>query len=235
MEIIRSLTREEAIEIMRQRGYGLLSENVSEKYGNSINFGRTLDIGTCLHAQVHLSSMMISLNMVELKYFAQLSMNRFDFFHKEFERYEKIIYLYSRACIDLNENIFQVADSMDGLPKWICGEKHKPLPGLKETKKEKKPMKERKMDFWDDVRAIAKQKGLSKDFALEFFSYWTEHGPKDTTFRKETEKKFDVSRRLDTFVRNEKKWNKTFVDKKVEKQEEELQTRKKTVVHKDLF
>ena len=36
MEIVRQLDRNSAIEKMRERGYGIISENISEKYGNTI-------------------------------------------------------------------------------------------------------------------------------------------------------------------------------------------------------
>lgn len=229
MEIVKKLTREQAIEIMKERGYGLVSESGN---GETVNFAKTIDLGVCLHASVNIPRMDISLDMVELKFMCTLNIVRFDFFHKQFDKYEKILYLYTKACLEVND-IFTLSENIT-VGNKLPGENSEKIFVIK-SEKIKKTIKERKIEFWTEVAPIAKQKGLTKEFTMEFYSYWTEHGPNDKKFRRETEQKFDISRRLDTFVRNEKKWNKTFVDKKVEKQDQELKERKTIVKHEDLF
>jgi len=214
MEIIKTLNAEKADEIMNERGYGRVS-TIRRGEEEDLCYAKTVDIGVCLHATVDVKRMNMSLEMVELKYFANISMKRFDFFHKDFEKIEKILYLYSRVCKDIDPHIFDLVAEMDPIanklpdgsliPLNLPGSPPPPTPEEK-PKKEKKTIKERKMDFWLQIAPIAKQKGLTKEFTMDFFSYWSEHGPNDKTFRREREKVFDISRRLDTFVKNEKKW-----------------------------
>lgn len=47
-----------------------------------------------------------------------------------------------------------------------------------------------------------------KDMLNDFYSYWTEHGEHDKKFRSEKEKSFSIERRLETWKRNEKTFNK---------------------------
>jgi hypothetical protein len=42
----------------------------------------------------------------------------------------------------------------------------------------------------------------------DFYAYWTEHGEHDKKFRSEKEKSFSIERRLETWKRNEKTFNK---------------------------
>lgn len=47
-----------------------------------------------------------------------------------------------------------------------------------------------------------------KDMLNDFYAYWTEHGEHDKKFRSEKEKSFSIERRLETWKRNEKTFNK---------------------------
>jgi hypothetical protein len=230
MEIVRTLTPEIADEIMKERGYAQVS-TIMRDNGKETDYcyAKTTDIGVCLHATVNIKRMDMSLEMVELKYFATLTMKRFDFFHKDFEKIEKIMYIYSRACHDLEPHVFRLADNMKPVENTLPTKKLAPLIKIKddEPKEPNVPIEERKRAFWLEVAPIAKQKGLTKEFTMEFYSYWTEHGPKDRKFRKENEQKFDISKRLDTFVRNERKWHQDKTANKIEKQDQQIRTVKK--------
>jgi hypothetical protein len=243
MEIVRTFNKEVVEQLMKQRGYGMVSQNTTHRNGEeeiTYNYAKSTDLGIALHASVHMKAQMISLDMVELKYFAALSMKRFDFFHKDFEKIEKILYLYSRACLDLGPHVIKLAEGMDKVENTIGGAKK--LPALIKVKgdEEKVPavtIEERKKAFWADIIPIAKQKGLSKDYAINFYRYWTEHGAADKKFRKEKETSFDISRRLDTFIRNDKEWKdqrKNFVEKKADEQDQ-VRNNKTVIDKKTLF
>jgi len=228
MEIVRQLDKESAIQKMTERGYGMVSENISEKNGNTVNFAKTIDLGVCFHAAVHIGSMSISLEMVELKYFATLSMKRFDFFHKDFEKYEKILYLYSKACVDLSSVIFDLVSKMPNVENKLPasrGEKVEPV-AVKLT------IKERKTNLWELIRQAGKEKGYEKEMAKEFFDYWVEMNPNGKKMRFEMEKVFDVNRRLNTWLQNDKKWLKQYkgrVEVVADKQEEQLKIVKQII------
>jgi hypothetical protein len=223
MEIVRTFDKPEVIEIMRQRGYGLVSESKSESNGETLNFAKTVDLGVCLHASVYMKPRMMSLEMVQLKYFAQINMSRFDFFHKDFERIEKILYLYSRGCLDLDAHIFRLADNMRPIQNKLPGFKEDPKE--KEEKKAPPTIKERKSELWDKIRQVGKDKSYEKDMCMEFFNYWVEMNEGGKKMRFEFERVFDVSRRLSTWLDNDKKWLKQYKSKeevKADKQEEKL-------------
>lgn len=269
MEIIKRFDEEEVERIMEERGYDKVSVNMNGDIISSINFVKSTDLNVGLHAQVHMKSHTIEITMVQLKFMCHLRTGFFDFFHPQFEKYEKIIYLYSEACLGLDD-VFQRAEAMPAVTAVVPGQPPKLIlsasltkpeegsieydgnhlyltkDGVRTTyvklqvdkdtiKKVKKTIEERKKTFWMELMPIAKQKGLSKEFALDFYRYWTEHGPNDKTFRKELQQKFDISRRMDTFVRNDRKWSKTFKDHKAEKQDAALTVTKEMPNHKDLF
>jgi hypothetical protein len=236
MEIIREFNDDVVDALMNERGYGLVSVNMNGEVVSKRNYAKSTNLGVVIHAIVDMKSRSIDLSMVELKYCVQLQTSRFDFFHPQFERYEKIIYIYSHACLSAG-NVFEKADALPSISNELFKIAIPPLPTNPPPaeKPTKKTIEERKRDFWMEVAPIAKQKGLTKEFTMEFYSYWTEHGPNDKTFRKEREKPFDISKRLATFVRNEKKWNKDKIVEKAEKQDKALTERKQNAKHKDLF
>jgi hypothetical protein len=108
-------------------------------------------------------------------------------------------------------------------------------PGVK-IKTEPIPIETRKSEFWQSIRQVGKEKGYQKEMCTEFYDYWTEKNPGGKKLRFETEKIFDVTRRLRTWLENDKKWSKTFVDKKVDQQNKELEeVGTKVIKKKDLF
>jgi hypothetical protein len=64
---------------------------------------------------------------------------------------------------------------------------------------------ERKMNFANQL-AIYK-KDYSKDILNEFYLYWTEHGVNDKKMRFEKQTSFDVSRRLNNWLKNSAKFD----------------------------
>lgn len=65
---------------------------------------------------------------------------------------------------------------------------------------------QRKYKFRMDVIAVyrAKEDRMSPELAEDFFEYWTETNPNGRKMRFEMEPVFDISRRMETFIRNAK-------------------------------
>ena len=59
--------------------------------------------------------------------------------------------------------------------------------------------------FKKEVRAFTQ---YDKEISDEFINYWTELNPSKTKFRREGEKFFDIARRLSTWLKNSKEYNK---------------------------
>jgi len=70
----------------------------------------------------------------------------------------------------------------------------------------KKSIPERKNDFKNLM--IPYTNSHSRDMLNEFFKYWTEHGVNDRKMRFEKETSFNVERRLGTWIKKEKEFNK---------------------------
>ena len=85
---------------------------------------------------------------------------------------------------------------------------------LKETKVNKTIL-ERKADFKKSLLPFLDEFG--KDILNEFFSYWSEHGERDRKMRFEKEKSFGISRRLSTWLKNQKRFEKEKSSEKKEK------------------
>ena len=66
-------------------------------------------------------------------------------------------------------------------------------------------IKERKINFANQL-AIYK-KDYSKDILNDFYLYWTEHGTNDKKMRFEKQTSFDVSRRLNNWLKNSVKFD----------------------------
>jgi hypothetical protein len=47
----------------------------------------------------------------------------------------------------------------------------------------------------------------------EFILYWTAKNPKGIKEKWQMEKVFDINKRFLSFIKNDKKWNKTLIDK----------------------
>jgi hypothetical protein len=64
---------------------------------------------------------------------------------------------------------------------------------------------ERKMNFANQLGIY--KKDYSKDILNEFYLYWTEHGVNDKKMRFEKQTSFDVSRRLNNWLKNSVKFD----------------------------
>ncbi len=67
-------------------------------------------------------------------------------------------------------------------------------------------LEDRKQIFKQDVFLILESPEAHLVF-LSFVEYWTEHNPNGKKMRFEGEKYFDINRRLQTWIRNDKKFN----------------------------
>lgn len=76
---------------------------------------------------------------------------------------------------------------------------------LEETKVNKTIL-ERKAEFQNSLLPFMKD--FDSVLLNEFFSYWSEHGDKDRKMRFEKEKSFGISRRLSTWLKNSKRFEK---------------------------
>lgn len=83
--------------------------------------------------------------------------------------------------------------------------------GQKSYGKKTKTVKERQEIFRKKCLEVyeTKKDRMSHGLAKQFYEYWTEQTYAGKTMRFETQTAFDISRRMDTFIRNEKKFGKT--------------------------
>lgn len=66
-------------------------------------------------------------------------------------------------------------------------------------------IEERKVNFANSLKPYLSIYG--KDMLNDFYGYWTQHGEKDKKFLAEKQKSFGIERRLETWKRNENKFN----------------------------
>ena len=72
-----------------------------------------------------------------------------------------------------------------------------------EKLKPKITLEQRLLAFKDSVREIKNRRSdFNNDQARAFFSYWTEMNPNGKRFRMEMEKVFDISKRMNTWIKN---------------------------------
>jgi len=76
---------------------------------------------------------------------------------------------------------------------------------LKDKDKEK-DIDKRQDKFIDKVNNIIKEKKYSNEETDNFVGFWTERNTSNTKMRFELQQTFDISRRLATWVRNNKEW-----------------------------
>lgn len=67
-------------------------------------------------------------------------------------------------------------------------------------------IEERKLKFANSLKPFLLIYG--KDLLNDFYGYWTQHGENDRKFLAEKQKSFGIERRLETWKRNEKTFNK---------------------------
>jgi hypothetical protein len=70
----------------------------------------------------------------------------------------------------------------------------------------KESIEQRKLKFADSLKPFLLMYG--KDLLNDFYGYWTQHGENDKKFLAEKQKSFGIERRLETWKRNEKTFNK---------------------------
>jgi len=86
-------------------------------------------------------------------------------------------------------------------------------------KDQDKDIDKRQDKFIDQVNEVIKQKKYSNDETNNFVDFWTERNNANTKMRFELQQTFDISRRLATWVRNNKEWK---LDKKVKDERKEM-------------
>lgn len=68
-------------------------------------------------------------------------------------------------------------------------------------------IEERKLKFADTLKPFLSKYG--KELLNDFFKYWTEPNKSNTKFKMELEKTWSLERRLETWAKNDKNFNKT--------------------------
>lgn len=239
----------EAIKIMEDHGYKFTAENHAK---NVLFFLKNFDNKKLhIHATVTLANHLIDLDTTgNLDLGVTLYCDSIDLENVKFPAFEKKLYNYLYLCV-YGKPFYNLEDDSDnglyfkaetGGSETLSPSKSgsKLVGGVKEGKGEpsKKPsIKDRKLKFWEEVKAVAKQKGYPKELAVEFYTYWAETNEKNTAFRREKENFFDISKRFATWIKNDKKWaNRTFVKQDTERDKQEIkETHKNLKSHKDLF
>ena len=79
-----------------------------------------------------------------------------------------------------------------------------------EEEQEKNKIEDRKLKFASTLEPFLETYG--KVFLNDFYKYWTEPNKSKTKFRQELEKTWDLSRRLETWAKNDKNFAKNFTN-----------------------
>jgi hypothetical protein len=90
---------------------------------------------------------------------------------------------------------------------------------LKDKDKDK-DIDKRKDKFIEKVNAVIKQKKHTNEETNNFIEFWTERNTSNTKMRFELQATFEISKRLGTWVKNNKDWK---IDKKVSNERKEMQ------------
>jgi len=107
---------------------------------------------------------------------------------------------------ELKEKIADIINSIynSDFDTWIVT--NLVLEVIEEYNKPKgKSIEERQNDFVQLMKPLTKD--YSRRMLNEFFSHWTERSPTHKKMRFEKEKSFDISKRLITWSKRDKKWN----------------------------
>lgn len=215
---MKQFDKKSVLDVMGKRGYGFVSENMSGEIVTKYNFTKHIE-SYILHASVDVKSESISLSFVDLMYFISLQTGRFAFDHKDFEKYEQLMVVYAAKCKD--EDVFALLDS---------------LKAVTPTKPPAKDIPTRKREFWDKIAAHGKEKGYTKEVCLSFYNYWTEMNDGGKKLKFEKQETFEISRRLVTWLQNEKKFTPAWKQKQETKVNLDQQDREvKKVNTKELF
>jgi hypothetical protein len=234
-----AITKEQAIEVMKQRGYVMTSEA-----GNASWIGFSKDMnGIWMSANVYLEKEMIDIQCGAgtLKMMCQLSVGKFAFDHPRFDEFEKWGYFYGKVCSEIND----VVEQMDYIPQRVAmaayAMKSEGPVVAPEPEKKKETLEDRVAKFKKAVIAKGKEKGFDPDMCKKFFIYWSEVSDGGKKMRWEIAKTksgtFNIGGRLVTWRGKDQEYNAKFKDrdeKKAEKQNKELEV-KSTVKTKTLF
>jgi len=211
------LTEKLCDETMIARGYTRTASTESKGKKTMLHYVKTNDtLGTSLHAQVIMESEQIMLHFLELKLACYLSTHTFDFWHKDFDRFEEVMYVYAGLCTE--KNVFDILDE-------YAVQLHQ---AERKTEAPKKTIEERKREFWDTIASYGKEKQYTKQMCLDFYNYWIQmnDGGKKLRFEIEKSRKgvFDTKGRLRTWKSNEEKFNSKFqtnAEQRADKQNKE--------------
>ena len=77
----------------------------------------------------------------------------------------------------------------------------------KQLNKEQETIEQRKLKFASTLQPFLEKYG--KEFLNDFYKYWTEPNKSNSKFKQELEKTWDLSRRLETWAKNDKNFNKS--------------------------
>lgn len=77
----------------------------------------------------------------------------------------------------------------------------------KEKERKVNKIEDRKLKFADTLKPYLPKYG--KEFLNEFYKYWTEPNKSNSKFKMELEKTWSLERRLETWAKNDKQFNKT--------------------------
>jgi hypothetical protein len=203
-----------AIEIMTSRGY---KNTASGANGDTLFFLKKIDDSLDIHGTIYIKTESVFIDII-----GALDMG-----------------ISIRSMQMALESQGQFEKTEDKLLTYISvlrgGVTEEPKPEPK-IKTEPIPLETRKSEFWQRIRQAAKEKGFEREMCLRFYDKWTEKTQSGKRMRFETEKTFEVDKRLNTWKQNDKKWSKDFVDKKIDQQNKELEeVGTKVIKKKDLF
>lgn len=216
------LDKEKAIEIMKERGYSPTAETGN---GDGLFFLKMLSDEISIHATVRLKTQTVELNFPHLTWLCFLSTTNFDFFHKEFLKFEEVITFYALRCLGR-----EIKDAMEEIKQYHAITK---IP----IEKYVITVEDRKKGLWEKIRQVAKEESYEKEMCKEFYEYWTEMNEGGRKMRFEMEKVFDVKRRLNTWLQKDKKWLPAWKQKEKEKivEQNNKLTQTKKIDHNKLF
>lgn len=209
-------TAETAEELMNQRGYKKTANSNGTK-GECYFFLKQVDKKISIHAFVN-----ITLQQVQLDFVGMLDMGikmmteQIALDTNVFENYENALLKYLRICLDQNgeEITLKTPVSVPTVDE--------PVVVVATPVPVKLDIPDRRKEFWLKIRDIGKQKGYEKEFCLEFYEYWISMNEGGKKMRYEMEKVFDLPRRLNTWLRNDKKWSARYDNRKTDKAAVEL-------------
>lgn len=230
---------------MKQRGYVLTSESGT---GSWIGFSKHIN-NIWINSNVYLESGLMDMQAGVLKMTCELKVNKFDFYHKRFDEYEKWAYFYGKICSEIEH----VVEEMDFIPQRVAEAAYsmrseaglppqivEPEP-VHEPVKEKATLEDRMKKFKKRIIEIGKEKGYAPKMCEQFFNYWSEVNDNGRKMRFEIAKSkggvFNIERRLVTWAGKDAEYNSRFSDrdeKRAKKQNEDLKV-KETVKTKTLF